>query len=366
MAMPELKIGDLIVKTPVIQGGMGVGVSLSGLASAVSRAGGMGVLATAGIGAALAGSFINTPESNTSGLAAEIRRVKQAVPDGSVGVNIMVALADFDALLATCIEEEADAAFMSAGLPMRRPADSPLSNLASLGNIKTKLIPKISSAKAVKLILRHWLKQYGRAPDAFVVEGPLAGGHLGFHKEDLEKEAFNLESLLTQTLVVTGEYESETGNHMPVIAAGGVYTGADVRRMLEIGADGVMMATRFVTTDECDADDNYKMAYVNASESDLMVIDSPLGLPGRAVRCPFLEKVSEGKRMPTQCSWKCITTCDFNSAPYCIARALVLSQRGNLDEGFAFAGGNAYRATEIKPVAQVFEELAAEYASSAG
>jgi nitronate monooxygenase len=365
MAMPELKIGDLIVRTPIIQGGMGVGVSLSGLASAVARAGGMGVIATAGIGAVLAGVFVNTPESNTEGLAAEIQRVKEAAPDGCVGVNIMVALADFDALLDTAIKEEADAAFMSAGLPMRRPPDSPLSNLASLGNIKTKLIPKVSSAKAVKLILRHWIKQYGRAPDAFVVEGPYAGGHLGFHKEDLDKEAFSLESLLTQTLKITGEYQSETGNHMPVIAGGGVYTGADVRRMLELGADGVMMATRFVTTDECDAHENYKMSYVNASEDDLMVIDSPLGLPGRAVRCPFLEKVSEGKRVPMKCSWKCITTCDYKTAPYCIARALVLSQRGNLDEGFAFAGANAYRATEIKPVGQVFDELTAEYDASA-
>lgn len=357
MIMPSLKIGDMVSERPVIQGGMGVGVSLSGLASAVANCGGIGVIATAGIAAAIKGQFVNNAKENLNALRNELRKARKST-NGLIGVNIMVALANYDDLIGVALEEGADVIFTGAGLPIRRPKGSPLENSR---NYRTKMVPKVSSPKALQLIIRYWQKHYGRVPDAVVLEGPECGGHIGFTRNEIDSKEFSLKTLLPQVLKVARSFESEMGTPLPVIAAGGIYTGVDIRRALEQGADGVKMATRFVTTHECDADDKFKQAYIACNESDLIIIDSPLGLPGRAIKSTFLSETDNGEHLPEKCEFKCITTCNYEKAPYCIARALANSQQGNLKKGFVFAGANAYKATKITSVAELFEQLDVEF-----
>ena len=282
--IPKLRIGNLEAKIPVIQGGMAVGISLSGLASAVANAGGIGVIGTAGIGMLEPDAAKNFTEANKTGLRKVIRKAKK-MTKGIIGVNIMVALSDFYDMVRIVVEEKADLVFMGAGLPLRG-LEVLVPN--KLRKVKTKVVPIVSSSRAAKIIFRYWKKNYKHVPDAVVVEGPLAGGHLGFKKEQINNPDFTLEKILPEVISVIKPYEDEFDKSIPIIAAGGIYTGADIYKYIKLGAKGVQMATRFVTTYECDASIKFKETYLKCKKDDLMIIDSPVGLPGRAVKLSLI------------------------------------------------------------------------------
>ncbi len=355
-AIPSLVIGDLVARVPIVQGGMGVGISLSGLAAATANAGGIGVIAAAGIGLLEPDGFKDFVGANIRGLRREIRTAR-AKTKGILGVNIMVALSDFADLVRTAIEEKIDVIFSGAGLPVNLPE-------FLKDGVKTKLVPIVSSGRAATLLAKRWLDKYNYAPDAFVVEGPMAGGHLGYKAEQLDDPAYALEAIVPEVIAAVKPFEERAGRKIPVIAGGGIYTGADIRRFIEMGASGVQMATRFVATDECDADPAFKAAYVAAGRDDLEIIKSPVGMPGRAIRNKFLDDVAEGRKKPFACPYHCIVTCDVEKSPYCISLALMNAQKGRLDKGFAFAGANAWRTEKIVPVRELVDELVKEYEAS--
>jgi nitronate monooxygenase len=352
-SLKNLCIGDLTARLPIIQGGMGVGISLSGLASAVANEGGIGVIATAVIGMNEPDFSMNFLEANIRALRKEIRKARE-LSKGILGVNIMVALTNFADLVKTAIEEGIDIIFSGAGLPLNLPQ-------FLSGTEKTKLVPIVSSARAAGIILKKWSEKYNRLPDAIVVEGPLAGGHLGFKEEMIGDPEYSLEKLVPEVILAVKPYEEKYKKPIPVIAAGGIYTGADIYRFFQLGASGVQMATRFVTTYECDASEKFKQTYIDSRKEDIVIIKSPVGMPGRAIKNTFLDEVSQGKRKPFKCPYHCLKTCDYKNTPYCISFALINAKKGNLSHGFAFAGENAYRAKGIISVKELIETLIEEY-----
>lgn len=351
--LKKLKIGDLAAKLPVVQGGMGVGISLSGLASAVANEGGIGVISTAAIGMLEPDFFTNYLEANIRALKKEIRKARE-LTKGILGVNIMVALTNFADMVRTSIEEGIDIIFSGAGLPLNLPQ-------FLKGTKKTKLVPIVSSGRAASIIFRRWLKRYNYLPDAIVVEGPMAGGHLGFKEEQIDDPEYSLEKLIPEVIREVEPFEEEYKKPIPVIAAGGIHTGEDIYKFLQLGVSGVKMATRFVTTHECDASIEFKKAYINSKKEDIVIIKSPVGMPGRAIRNKFIDDVSKGEKKPFKCPYHCIKTCDIKNCPYCIALALINAKEGNLEEGYAFAGANAYRTKEIISVKELIDSLIKEY-----
>ncbi|MEA3225501.1 MAG: nitronate monooxygenase, partial [Planctomycetota bacterium] len=325
--MPTLRIGALEAGIPIVQGAMGVGISLSDLASAVANAGGIGVIATPGIGQFEPDWDTNAKDANQRALRKEIRKAK-AKTSGLIGVNVMVALSDYDELIQCSVDEGVNILFLGAGLPLGLPKTLPLDRL---GELATKFAPIVSSGRAAKLVFRAWQKRYNHVPDAVVVEGPLAGGHLGFRREQIDDPDYALEKILPDVIAVIKPYEEQFNKSIPVIAAGGIYTGADIHRFMELGAQGVQMGTRFVATHECDASMGFKKAYLDCKKEDIVIINSPVGLPGRAIRGEFLERVFSGAKERFKCSWKCLKSCDFKNVPYCIALALTNAKIGKLD-----------------------------------
>jgi NAD(P)H-dependent flavin oxidoreductase YrpB (nitropropane dioxygenase family) len=359
--IPSLRIGDLEAKIPVIQGGMGVGVSLSGLASAVGNAGGVGVIATPGIGQFEPDVHSNPVEANRRALRREILQARSQTK-GLIGVNVMVALSDFGGLIQCSVDAGANVVLLGAGLPTSLPESLPLDDL---DKIATKFIPIVSSARAADLVFKTWKKRYNHVPDAVVVEGPMAGGHLGFKREQIFDPDYALEKILPPVLEAIKPYEDQSGRQIPVIAAGGIYTGKDIYDIMQLGASGVQMGTQFVTTHECDASPAFKQAYLDCKEEDIIIINSPVGLPGRAIRGNFFDRVMAGVKEKFKCEWKCLRSCDFKKVPYCIAQALTNAKKGLLDEGFAFAGANAYRADKIVSVQELIDKLVEEYIAAA-
>lgn len=353
--MKSLKIGDLVARIPIIQGGMGVGISLSGLASAVANEGGVGVISAAGLGLIYKDRAKSVAEAAMEGLKEELRKARE-MTSGVIGVNIMVAMSNFSDMVRTAIHEGADIIFSGAGLPLNLP--SYLTEGA-----KTKLAPIVSSARAAKVLCEKWWSEYRYAPDAIVVEGPKAGGHLGYKADQIFAEEYSLERVVPEVVEVVNNFAAEHDRDIPVIAAGGIYTGGDIYNFMELGASGVQMGTRFVTTEECDADIRFKQAYIDAKESDIEIIQSPVGMPGRAVRSSFLDSVKEGLKRPKQCAYNCIRTCDVVHSPYCIMLALYNAFKGRLEHGYAFAGANAWRAEKIESVKSVFASLISDFNS---
>ncbi|MBI5058204.1 nitronate monooxygenase [candidate division KSB1 bacterium] len=355
-ALPTLNIGDLTARIPIIQGGMGVGISLSGLAAAVANAGGIGVIATAGIGMNEPDFYRDFVEANKRALREEIRKARAAT-NGVLGVNIMVALSNFADQVRTAIEEGIDVIFSGAGLPLNLPK-------FRLPETNTKLVPIVSSGRAAAMICKRWLEKFDCVPDALVVEGPRAGGHLGFKPEQIADPDFALEKLVPEVIAAVEPFVTPD-RPIPVIAAGGVYTGADIYKFIRLGAAGVQMGTRFVATEECDASREFKQTYVDAREADITIIKSPVGLPGRVIRNPFVEAMGRGEKEPFACPYHCIITCDYQRSPYCIALALMNAKKGNLKHGFPFAGANAYRVNEITTVQQLVDSLVAGFDQAA-
>jgi nitronate monooxygenase len=352
--MPKLAIGKRMAPLPIIQGGMGVGISLSGLATAVAAQGGIGVIAANGIGMIEPDYFSDGRAANIRALRSEIRKARKRT-NGLIGVNIMVAAKDFFQLMDAAIEERADALFLGAGLPIK---NIPVERIRAAGVL---VVPIVSSGRAAELIFKYWEKAYQDVPDAVVVEGPLAGGHLGFKADKLQDADQQLEVLVPQVIASLARFQKTFRKKIPVIAAGGIYTGEDILRFLQLGAQGVQMATRFVATDECDADPRFKEAYVGCRPGDIAIIKSPVGLPGRAIRNQFLDNAAAGVRNVKRCAWRCLEQCDIQHADYCISIALDNARRGLLDRGFAFCGANAHRVEKIVPVAELLDGLKHEY-----
>jgi len=358
MPFPSLRFGDLIAEVPIIQGGMGVGISLSGLSSAVANQGGVGVISAAIIGMNEPDMFKNYVEVNIRALQREIRKAKE-MTTGILGVNIMVALTNFADLVKTSVQEGIDIIFSGAGLPFDLP------KYLHEGS-RTKLVPIVSSGRAAVIMCKKWLSKFNYLPDGFVVEGPMAGGHLGFKLNQLDDPAYSLENLVPEVVEAVKPFEQEHGKAIPVIAAGGIFTGADICKYLRMGAAGVQLGTRFVTTHECDADMAFKQAFIDAKEEDVLVIESPVGMPGRALRNSFLENVEAGKHKPFKCPYHCIITCDYKKSPYCIAQALINAKKGRMKLGFAFAGSTAYRVDKLLSVKELMDSLREEYEAACG
>lgn len=349
--MKSFKIGNIEIKLPIIQGGMGVGVSLSGLASAVANEGGIGVISCAGLGL-IHNGYGDFIRNSIWGLKEEIRLAREKTK-GIIGVNIMVALSNFEDMARTAIAEKVDVIFSGAGLPLDLPSyQTPDST--------TKLVPIVSSARAAKIICEKWYNNYNYLPDAIVVEGPKAGGHLGFKKEQIDDEAYSLEQIIPEVIGTIASYkEIKT---IPIIAAGGISSGGDIYRFIKMGASAVQMGSIFVTTDECDASDAFKQVYLTAQEEDLQIINSPVGMPGRAIKGEFLRRVAAGLEIPKSCPVHCIKTCDYSKSPYCIMKALFCAAKGNMKKGYAFAGINAHLAQKISSVKEIVAILKLEFA----
>ena len=332
---------------------MGVGISLSGLAAAVANEGGVGVISSAGLGLLYKDFSTDFLKASIHGLKEEIRKAREKTL-GLIGVNVMVAMTNFADMIKTSIAEKVDIIIAGAGLPLDLPS------FLKKGSL-TKLIPIVSSARATKIICEKWKSNYDYLPDAVIVEGPKAGGHLGFKEEQISDNDYSLEKLVPEIVSELKTFEEKYNKPIPLIAAGGIYTGEDINNIMKLGASGVQMGTIFVTTNECDASEAFKQSYINADEKDIEIIKSPVGMPGRAILSNFITKVRAGKKQPKKCPFKCIRTCDISKSPYCIIIALINALKGNFENGYAFAGANAFRATKISSVKEIFQSLIREY-----
>ena len=347
--MDQLKNRGLAI--PLIQGGMGVGVSLSGLAGAVAKSGAMGCISTADCGYKEE-DFRRTPEeANLRALRKEIRRARMLSEGrGLLSINAMVATRQWEDAIRTAVEEGIDAVISGAGLPLSLP------ELVPEG--KTMIAPIVSSGRAAKVLLKTWSQKYKRTADFIVLEGPLAGGHLGFKASEVEEgKAKSLEELIPEVLSVLEGFEEEYGRKIPLFAAGGIWSKEDVAVMKEAGAYGVQMATRFIGTKECDASDSYKEYLISKEEKDLSIIHSPVGMPGRAVHSPMLEKLGLVGRIPPKHCSRCIHSCDPGTVKYCITHALISAVEGNIEEGLFFSGANIGKLREIVRVEDIMAEL---------
>lgn len=352
VAMPDLVIGDLRINPPIIQGGMGILVSSSKLASAVSNEGALGVVAAMGMGEDGCYKNMGYQERSFLGLRETLRKTK-TLTNNPIAVNIMCALSNYDDLVRAAVAEGVAAIISGAGLPLKLP------ELVTSPDIK--LIPVVSSARAASIVCRIWWKRYQRMPDALIVEGPSAGGHLGFSMKEITQRPGPLGVIVAEVLKFVKTIKEEHNIHIPVIAAGGIFTGADIARFLKLGASGVQMGSRFVCTDECDASPLYKQAYLECKKEDIVIIESPVKLPLRVIRNAFVDKLRNGSKKAFKCNYHCLKNCIPETSPYCIAKALKNASDGRMSEGFVTCGANAYRIKSIIPVKKLVAELTSEY-----
>lgn len=347
--MKPLVIGDLVARIPIIQGGMGVGVSRSRLAAAVAKEGGIGIISTAQIGYDEPDFQKNQITSNLKAIHKHVKLAREMAKEGVIGVNIMVATKQYEDYVKAACEAGVDLIISGAGLPITLPR--------LVQGFRTKIAPIVSSIRATAVLLKMWDKKYQRTADMLVVEGPRAGGHLGYTKEQMEDmDEIDFDNEVKGIIECKKEYEEKYQVNIPVVVAGGIFDQKDIKHALSLGADGVQMATRFVATEECDASDEFKKAYLNASKEDIKITISPVGLPGRAIDNSFLKKLEEGREDVTKC-FRCLEHCNPKTTPYCITKALINAVRGNTEEGLIFAGDNVDRLREITTVKDIFKEL---------
>ncbi len=351
-ALPPLSIGQWTLPVPIIQGGMGVRVSAHRLASAVACEGGLGIIASVALSLASrhykkAADYL---KANKLALADELAWARERSPFGVIGVNCMVAVRDYEALVRTAVEHGAQVIISGAGLPLRLPE-------YARARPSTALVPIVSSVRAAKLLARRWWHSCKRIPEAIVFEEPsTAGGHLGARREDLDRPEYRAENVLPELV----EWSRENyGGEIPIILAGGVWDRADIDRALKLGAKGVQMASRFICTHECDADIRFKEAFLDAEPGSAFIVDSPAGLPGRALKTSFTDKLDAGEEMETTCTVSCLKKCRCRDEKetFCIAKALHQAQRGNLKDGLVFTDSKAPRHKKIVHVREIFDEL---------
>lgn len=350
--MQSLIIGNKTARIPIIQGGMGVGVSRSKLAGAVAAAGGVGIISSAQIGFDETDFLSRHQEANLRSLKKHIQLAKEQADGGLVGVNVMVALKDYEAHVRASVEAGADVVICGAGLPANLPE--------LVAGSDTKFAPIVSSRKAALVLLKRWDKKYQTTADFIVIEGPKAGGHLGFSKEDLQRDQENTldyDKEIQDIIETVREYAAKYQKQIPVILAGGIFDEKDIRHAMELGANGVQIASRFVATKECDASDAYKQAYLNATADDIRIIQSPVGLPGRAIRNAFLDR----SEIQIPRCLGCLAKCDPSHIPYCITDALIRAVTGDIENGLLFCGENVSRIHEITTVPALMAELQAGF-----
>ena len=349
MDRKPLKIGDLTARIPVIQGGMGVGISLSHLAGSVAANGGVGILSAAQIGFREPDFEEHPKEANLRAIQSQLAKARALAGGGIVGFNIMVATKDYADYVKAAVKAGADLIISGAGLPEKLPEYVKGSN--------TKIAPIVSTEKAAKVMLRIWKRKYNVVPDLLVIEGPKAGGHLGFSRDQLENlETLDYDHEIREIIACKAPYEEKYGTKIPVIVAGGIFDRADIDHMTELGADGVQIASRFVATEECDASDAYKNAYINAKKKDIQIIQSPVGMPGRALRNEFIKELEIARKPITKC-YNCLEKCEPRSVPYCITKALIDAVRGDVENGLVFCGENVDRIQKMTTVHELMQEL---------
>ena len=334
--------------TPIIQGGMGVGVSLGNLAGHVAKCGGIGVISSVNAGYREKDFEKNPKEANLRALGQEIQKAKEiAAGVGLIGVNIMTAVTNYEETVKAAVKAGADVIISGAGLPLKLPE--------FLKGTSTICAPIVSSARAAQVLLRQYIKRYGRKPDLFVMEGQKAGEHLGFSADELlSNTAASNDEILEELL--------EVAEDIPVFVAGGVFDGKDMAHFVKKGAAGVQIGTRFIATEECDASQGYKDAILSAKEEDLVITVSPVGMPARAINSPLLKRLKDGIRFPAQKCNNCLTACKKNEeTPYCISRALIEAVKGNWEDGLFFTGANAGRINRMYTVKELMEEIDREY-----
>ena len=375
IGLKPLKIGNLVAKHPVIQGGMGVGVSLSSLAGAVAKAGGIGIISTAQIGFKDQDFGKNPMAANLRAIHSELKKAREKAPQGILGFNIMVATKEYASYVKEAVKAGADVIISGAGLPIDMPKFVAEAENENGGSEKkerrTMIAPIVSSVKSALVICRMWDRKYHTAPDFVVVEGPCAVGHLGFSREQLAElgadtdhvaETFDepaYDKEIRGIIETVKSFAEKYKKHIPVITAGGIFDHKDVLHQFALGAEGIQAATRFVTTEECDADIAYKEAYINAKEEDIVIVKSPVGMPGRAIKNKFLERVAQGPVKVERC-FRCLEHCNPAETPYCITKALINAAEGKIDEALLFCGSNAYRCEKIETVPEVMAALCGE------
>lgn len=349
--LPDLIIGGLHINPPIIQGGMGVLVSSSKLAAAVSNEGALGVIAAVVTGEDGDQKNMSYQERSFWGLRETLKKAR-TLSNKPIAVNVMCALSNYEDLVRAAVAEGVSAIISGAGLPLKLPG--------LVNSAKIKLIPVVSSVRAASIICRTWWRKYKRLPDALVVEGPSAGGHLGFSMEEISRKPVRLETIVADVLKFVETVKKEHNFNIPVIAAGGIFTGDDIARFLKLGAAGVQMGTRFVCTDECDASPLYKQAYLDCSKEDIIIIESPVKLPLRVIRNAFVDRLRNGGKQAFNCNYHCLKNCTSVNSPYCIAKALKNASEGKMSEGFVTCGTNAYRIKSITSVKKLIAELVNE------
>ncbi len=349
--MKPLKMGNIEAKVPVIQGGMGIGISLGGLAGAVALEGGIGIISAAQIGYREPDFDTNTKAANLRAIKKEYEIARNIAPEGVIGFNLMVAMRHYEDYVRAAVEAGADLIVSGAGLPTDLPG--------IVGDAQVKLAPIVSTEKSAKVILKYWDKKYKRIPDLLVIEGPLAGGHLGFAREKLEKfeEPVAYAGEVKRILAVVRDYEKLYGKKIPTALGGGIDTPEAVRDAFSLGADAVQAATRFVTTEECDADIRYKESYIKARKEDIIIVKSPVGMPGRAINNEMIRRVAAGEKIPHSPCHRCLHQCNPAQIPYCITDALIHAAKGEVEDALLFCGANAYKADKIETVKEVIDDL---------
>lgn len=351
MKLKPLIIGDLVADIPIIQGGMGVGISLSSLAGAVAKEGGIGIISAAQPGYKDEDAFgENSAQANFKALKYHIKKAKEISNNGIIGVNVMRASQHYDEYIKCCVEGGADIVISGAGLPIELPL--------LLKDTNVKYAPIVSSLKAIKVLFKMWQRRYKTVSDFVVIEGPKAGGHLGFTFDTLEKNDFsNYDEEVKKIVEYVKNFEEKYNKKIPVIFAGGVFYREDINHyMNDLGCDGVQMATRFVATEECDADINFKMAYINSKKEDIVIVQSPVGMPGRALNNEFVKQRKLEREQVKKC-YNCLNHCNPLQTQYCITNALIRAVKGDTTNGLVFCGENAYKLDKITTVKEIFEEL---------
>ncbi len=345
----SLVFKNIKLDVPIIQGGMGIGVSLSGLAGNVMKEGGLGVISAAQPGYAKDNFVRETVKANIQALKEEVAKAREiSKGKGALGINLMVAMEYYGEYAKSMNDLDIDVVISGAGLPLELPS--------FITNPKIALAPIVSSAKAAVLLCKRWLSRHDRLPDFIIIEGPMAGGHLGFDPDQLRvKTTQTLEEIVVETKAAL----ENLGHKIPLVAAGGVFTGFDIAKFIKLGADAVQMATRFIGTYECDADMKFKEVFLNGKEEDIDLVISPAGYHGRAWVNPFVKKMREQRVPPIHCV-NCLKPCHPPTTPYCITEALIEAVKGNTDNGLVFTGSNGYRVKKIYSVHDLMNELLSE------